>query len=85
MHAHMHRFHHSHQRPCHDPLRSFGMTTFAPGAGRAEHPPLSLLPTLRTIPLLAQHAAVVPFVVRALQPLLSPGELHGLPQGAELG
>ncbi|GAB4813990.1 hypothetical protein N2152v2_001036 [Parachlorella kessleri] len=42
-------------------------------AGWEQSTPTSLLPMLRALPSLAQHAAVVPFVVRAIQPLLSSG------------
>ena len=43
-------------------------------AGRVQEPPTSLLALLQALPALAQHQAVVPFVVRAIQPLLGPGE-----------
>lgn len=56
-----------------DPAQHVRCAALFCGAGRAQEPPPSLLPLLQALPALAQHAAVVPFVVRAVQPLLSPG------------
>lgn len=46
--------------------------SFLSGTQRTARPSPLLLRTLRALPLLARHPAVLPFVLRALQPLLAP-------------
>lgn len=69
------------------PCRGYSCTSNALGnaagpAGRVQEPPASLLPLLQALPGLGQHAAVVPFVVRSIQPLLSLGKSLNPSMGA---